>query len=102
MKIGMNIRIDVSKLDKARFYKGSKGTYADLTAFIDTEQEGKYGDNGTVSQQTSKEERQNAVKMPICGNVKVFWREEIQYNPGPGDGPEEYADGSDGEDDIPF
>lgn len=78
MKIGANIKVDVSKLDKTRFYKGAKGTYADLTAFIDTEQTGQYGDNGTVSQTTSKEERQNGVKLPICGNVKVFWKEEAE------------------------
>jgi curved DNA-binding protein CbpA len=73
MKIGVNLKLDVSKLDKARFFKGEKGTYCDLTAFIDTEQTGKYGDNGTISQSMSKEERQAGTKMPIVGNVKVFY-----------------------------
>ena len=74
MKIGVNLKLDVTKLDKARFFQGKKGTYCDLTAFIDTEQTGEYGDNGTITQSTSKEERQSGVKMPICGNVKVFYR----------------------------
>jgi len=74
MKIGVNLKLDVTKLDKARFFKGAKGTYCDLTAFIDTEQTGDYGDNGTITQSTSKEERQSGVKMPICGNVKVFYK----------------------------
>lgn len=76
MKIGCNISIDVTKIDKDRLYHGKKGKYLNLTAFIDLEQQSQYGDNGTVSQSTSKEERQNAVKMPIIGNVKVFYRDE--------------------------
>lgn len=31
MKIGVNLKIDVTKLDKSRFFKGAKGTYADLS-----------------------------------------------------------------------
>ena len=73
MKIGIAIKLDVTKLDKARFFKGQKGTYCDLTAFIDTENVGDYGDNGTISQSTSKDERQAGTKLPICGNVKVFY-----------------------------
>lgn len=81
MRIGVNLKIDVSKLDKARFFKGKKGTYVDLTAFIDTEKTGEYGDNGTISQSTSKEERQGGLQMPICGNVRVFFKEEDEYTP---------------------
>ena len=72
MKIGINIKLDVAKLDKSRFFKGQKGTYCDLTAFIDTENVGQYGDNGTVTQAQTKEERADKVRLPIVGNVKVF------------------------------
>ncbi len=34
MKVGLNVRIDVTKIDKARLYKGAKGTYLDLTTFV--------------------------------------------------------------------
>lgn len=97
MKIGMNIKVDVTKLDKARFFEGKKGKYVDLTAFIDTEQTGEYGDNGTVAQSTSKEERQNGVKMPVCGNVRVFYRDGDDRPPvsSPAPGPVD-------DDDIPF
>jgi hypothetical protein len=71
MRIGLNINIDVTKLDKGRFFTGKKGTYADLTTFVDLDNEGQYGDNGTVSQKGAKGE-----KMPIIGNVKVFWRDD--------------------------
>jgi len=76
MRIGVSIKVDVSKLDKERFYRGAKGTYVDLVSFIDTENTGEYGDNGTIAQSTSKEERQNGVKLPICGNAKVFYKDE--------------------------
>lgn len=38
MKIGFNLSIDVTRLDKSRFFKGKKGTYAKLTGFVDTEE----------------------------------------------------------------
>lgn len=73
MKIGVSLKIDVTKLDKARFFKGKKGTYADLTVFVDTENTSEYGDNGTISQSTSQEERQAGTKMPIIGNARIFY-----------------------------
>jgi len=72
MKLGMSIKIDVSKIDKARLFKGEKGTYLDLTTFIDTDNPGQYGDHGFISQSVSKDERDAGVKTPILGNVKVF------------------------------
>ena len=73
-KLGISIKIDVSKIDKARLFKGAKGTYLDLTTFIDTDNEGQYGDHGFISQSQTKEERDNnAEKTPILGNCKVFF-----------------------------
>ena len=43
--IGVNLSIDVSKLDKSRLYKGAKGTYANLTVFIDSNPD-QFGKNG--------------------------------------------------------
>lgn len=72
MKIGLALKLDVTKLDKSRFFIGKKGKYADLTVFIDTENVSDYGDNGTISQSTSQEERKAGTKMPIIGNAKIF------------------------------
>jgi hypothetical protein len=77
-KIGVNFKIDVTKLDKSRFFKGQKGTYVDLTCFIDPENPGEHGDHGFITQQQTKEERDNKQQMPILGNVKVFWKEDQQ------------------------
>lgn len=76
MKIGLSIKIDVTKIDKARLYKGAKGTYLNLSTFVNTGEEDKYGNNGFISQETTKEERDNGVKTPILGNVKVFYTDQ--------------------------
>jgi|TARA_R110001606_G_scaffold377815_1_gene537079 hypothetical protein len=73
MKIGLSVRIDVTKIEKERLYKGSKGTYLDLTTFVDTDQVDQYDNNGFISQSVDKEEREQGVKTPILGNVKVFY-----------------------------
>lgn len=73
MKIGVNFSINVTKLDKSRFIQGKNGKYVNLTGFIDTDNPGQYGDHGTLSQSVTAEERQNGTRLPICGNIKVFW-----------------------------
>ena len=75
-KVGISVSIDVTKIEKARLFKGAKGTYLDLTAFVDLDEQGQYGDNGMIVQSVSKEERQQGVKGPILGNVKVFYRDD--------------------------
>ena len=73
MKVGLSIKLDVTKIDKERLFKGAKGTYIDLTTFIDTAEQDQYENNGFVSQATSSEEREQGLKTPILGNVKVFF-----------------------------
>ncbi len=74
-KIGINISINVSKIDKTRLFKGKKGMYMDLTTFIDTDNLDQYDNNGFISQSTSKEEREAEVRTPILGNCKVFFND---------------------------
>lgn len=75
-KVGVRVKLDVSKIDKARLFRGQKGVYLDCTAFIDLDEKGQYGDNGMVTQDVSKEEREQGVKGPILGNVTVFYRDD--------------------------
>ena len=77
-KIGVSFRIDVLKLDKARFYVGAKGTYLDVTGFIDLDEKDQYGNNGFITQDCSKEERAQGLKMPILGNSKIFFTDAQQ------------------------
>ena len=60
-------KIDVLKIDKAKLFKGAKGTYLDI-AIIETPN-GKYGDYMIV-QSVSKEEREAGIKGAILGNAK--------------------------------
>ena len=73
MKVGLSVRIDVTKIDKSRLYKGAKGTYLDLTTFVDTDQQDQYENNGFISQSVTKEERDAKVQTPILGNLKVIY-----------------------------
>ena len=78
VKVGSNsmgqiisIRIDVTKIDKARLFVGKQGTYLDITALMKDEADS-YGNHGMVVQQVSQEERKNGVKGPILGNAKIL------------------------------
>jgi len=73
MKVGLNISIDVSKIDKSRLYKGAKGNYLNLTTFVDLDNKDKYDNNGFINQSITKEERSNGVQTPILGNVRVIY-----------------------------
>ena len=69
-KIGISIKLDVKKLDKARFFAAQSGAlYVDITMFLDPNNEGQYGDHGSIT----KEEREQQVQMPILGNGKIFY-----------------------------
>ena len=76
--IGVRVKIDVSKIDKNRLFKGAKGTYLDATVFIDIDQKDQYENNGMITQDVNKQERDQGVKGPILGNVQVFWKGESQ------------------------
>ena len=82
MKIGVSLKIDVSKIDKARLYKGQKGTYLDATVFIDSSELDQYGNSGMITQDVSKEEKAQNVKGAILGNCKVFWNDAQQQQGG--------------------
>ena len=75
-KIGVNVSIDVKSIDKARLVNHDNGkTYLNMTVFIDPTSPDQYGQHGMVTQDVSKAEKDQGVKGPILGNVKVFWKE---------------------------
>lgn len=75
-KVGVSLKVDVTKIDKARLFKGEKGTYLDATVFIDLDELDQYGNSGMITQDVTKEEREKKVQGPILGNAKVFWRDQ--------------------------
>ncbi len=47
----ISIKLDVKKLDKARFFAAQSGAlYVDFTMFLDPDNEGQYGDHGFITQ----------------------------------------------------
>jgi hypothetical protein len=66
----IKIKIDVSKIDKAGLYKGTKGTYLDCVAWP-SKTPGQYGDTHYVVQELSKEKRDAGEKGAIIGNMTV-------------------------------
>ena len=78
-KIGVRVKINVSKIDKLLLYKGDKGTYLNMTVFIDPDNEGQYGDKGMVTQDVPE----GSPKGAILGNVKVFWHEASENSTRP-------------------
>lgn len=103
-KVGISLKIDVSKIDKNRLFKGSKGVYLDATAFVDLDDLDQYGNSGMITQDVTKEEKQSGTKGPILGNSKVFWKGEGQreHQSTPHQ-PAVQASGEDSfNDDIPF
>ena len=66
MKIGVEVQIDVKKIEKARLYAGAKGTYLTMTTFIDLDEKDQYENNGFISHKKNKDEQNNT---PILGNT---------------------------------
>lgn len=104
-RLGISIRIDVTKIEKARIYKGEKGSYLDLTTFIDTDNKDQYDNHGFIAQSVSKEEREQGVKTPILGNCKVFFSDlqgQQQSGPQQQAPQQQSSDPMDDFDELPF
>lgn len=71
-KIGVSLKIDVSKIDKTKLFKGEKGTYLDATVFIDLDNKDQHGNSGMITQDWKDAPKGQT---PILGNVRVFWQD---------------------------
>lgn len=76
-KVGISLKIDVSKINKDKLFKGKSGVYLDCTAFVDLDNQDQYGNNGMITQ---KWKDSQDGQTPILGNSKVFWREGVKSN----------------------
>lgn len=110
-KLGVNLKINVSNIEKARLYKGNKGVYLDATVYLDVDHKDPYGNNGIINQQVTKEERQSGTYGATLGNARIYVNgvheadEQQKYQqpaqkPAQQQTPQEYVD--DFDDDIPF
>ena len=67
----IRLKIDVTKIDKSRLFQGKKGTYLDATLFL-SDEPGQFGDNGMITQDVSKEEREAGTRGEILGNATIM------------------------------
>jgi len=71
----ISCKIDVTKIDKTKLFKGKKGTYLDA---ILIEKKSEYGDDYMIVQGVSKEEREAGIKGAILGNAKIHGKQEAK------------------------
>jgi hypothetical protein len=99
----ITIKIDVTKIDKNRLFKGEKGTYLDADIWLNDEPD-KFGNDASVSMAQTKEERTaKSPKIYIGSAKKKFgWENEQPARSKP---PAQRYEGraqDDAGDDIPF
>jgi hypothetical protein len=98
----ITVKVDVSKLDKARFFRGKPDAsghaplYADLV-LVPRREPGRYGDTHLVKQSKKKDE---AVEMPILGNATERGASTPSQAPAQRPAPAPQHDNND--DDMPF
>ena len=64
--------INLNKLPKDKLIKGKIGTYYDFTISVNDET-GEYGDNCSMFDSQTKEEREAKTPKNYVGNAKVIW-----------------------------
>lgn len=69
----LSISIDVTKLDKSRFYEGKNGAkYCSLDVWVQDEPD-KYGKDASVSESLTKEERESKRKKNYVGSGRKLY-----------------------------
>ena len=78
----INGSINVTKIQKERFFKGQKGTYMDITLL--PTKEAKFGNEYMIVQSQTKEERLAKKEKIIIGSAKIVRRKsKPQSSPSP-------------------
>ena len=76
--------IDLTKIPKDKIINGKKGKYLPITITLNDEVD-QFGNQGPVSVQQSKEEREAKTEKVYLGNVKVVWSNGDNVAPAPRD-----------------
>lgn len=100
----LNTSINLTKIPKDKIIDGKKGKYLPITVTINDELD-QFGNNGPVTVQQSKEERDSKVDKVYLGNVKVVWTNGENVAAAPRDGgpaPAQPAAAQTVADDLPF
>ena len=73
----VNASIDLTKIEKSKVIKGKKGSYINLTIFINDEAD-QYGNNASIIVSQTKEERDAKVDRVYLGNGKIVGNNQPQ------------------------
>jgi len=98
--------INLNDIPKDKIYKGKKGSYLPITITINDEVDN-YGNQGPVTVEQSKEEREAKAPKVYLGNIKVVWTNGTNVQTAPrdengGNGQYQQASVSAVDDDLPF
>ena len=66
----VNASLDLSKIEKSKIIKGKKGSYINVTMFINDEVD-QYGNNASVIMSQTKEEREAKTPRVYLGNGRT-------------------------------
>lgn len=66
----IKLKLNLSKIDKKRIFKGKNGLYLDVVCIESTND--KYGNDWMVIEEVTKEEREKGVRGTIIGGGKNF------------------------------
>jgi hypothetical protein len=79
MATNIAVKLDVTKIDKLKLYKGEKGTYLDAVIIMKDEPD-QYNNIGMIVQSVTKEERDQGIRGAILGNVRYI-QKQVQEQP---------------------
>lgn len=101
-----SVKINLSAIDTKRAFIGKKGEYISLNLVL-SDEEDQYGNNGFLVQETTPEERQKGIKLPICGNLKERKpsgnvQANVQYNAQPAPVSQPVSNNTFDPNDLPF
>jgi len=68
----INVSVNLDKLDKSKVIKGKNGNYYNLSISVN-DQTSQYGDNVSLFNSQTKEEREAKASKSYIGNGKVVW-----------------------------
>ena len=103
MAVIASVKVDLRKITKEKIYKGKKGDYLEMTFVINDEVD-QYGNNVSVTEGQTKEERDAKAPKNYLANGRVVWTNGTAPTVAPRDGeqaaPAQVSQPQD--DDLPF
>jgi|TARA_R100001463_G_scaffold29711_3_gene67601 hypothetical protein len=80
----LNTSINLSKVPKDKIIEGKKGKYLPVTITINDDVD-QFGQQGSLTVQQTKEQRENKEPKVYLGNINVVWTNGQNVEPAPRD-----------------